>query len=145
MRINIFFFSILIIGCVNPQKNDKLIEALNDKTIAIRGSVIEIPNGDFRYDYFDINERDTNFKELIERGYQGGGPSWKGIVYGALKMSDPSIISKIRFDEEAEGLVIWCNDKETLNKIGRLIATVKSDKNLLDDCISVAEQGFKME
>jgi hypothetical protein len=135
----------LIIGCVNAQKNDKLIKALNDTTINIRGSIIEIPNSDFRYDYYDIYEKDSYSERLIERGYQGGGPSWKGIVFGALKMSDPTILNKIRFDEEAEGLAIWSSDEETLRKIGRLIATVKSDENILNGCISVAESAFEME
>jgi len=53
-----------------------------------------------------VHEKDSHFKELTEKGYQGGGPSWKGIVYGALKMSDPAILTKIGFDEEAEELAI---------------------------------------
>jgi hypothetical protein len=143
--IIIVLLSILTVACVNPKKNEKLIAALNDTTINIRGSVIEVPNSDFRYDYYDVHEKDSHFKQLTDRGYQGGGPSWKGIVYGALKMSDPNILTKIRFDEEAEGLAIWCSDKETLEKIGRLVEVVKSDEKVLDECINVAEKGFEME
>jgi hypothetical protein len=145
MRKIFVLLSIVIIGCVNPEKNERLIDSLNDTTINMRGSVIEIPNSDFRYDYYDVHEKDSHFKELTERGYQGGGPSWKGIVYGALKMSEPSILTKIRFDEEAEGLAIWSSDKEVLEKIGRLVAVVKSDEKILDECIKVAESGFQME
>jgi hypothetical protein len=145
MRIIIFVLAIVIVGCVQAQKNDKLIKALNDTAIRIRGSVVEIPNNDFRYDYYDIHEEDSHFKQLTAKGYQGGGPTWKGIIYGALKMSDPTILSSIRFDEEAEGLAIWCRDKETLNKIGRLVAVVKLDEKLLADCIKVAESAFEME
>jgi hypothetical protein len=82
---------------------------------------------------------------LSSNGYQGGGPSWLGIVYGAIQLSDPTILTKIQFDDEADGLAIWSSNKETLMKIGRLISVIKSDEAVLKHAIQVAEQAGEME
>lgn len=144
MKRLVILFLAVATSCVT-KKNDALIKALEDSTISMRGTIVEVPGYDFRYDYYDVHEADSHFKYLSKKGYQGGGPSWKGITYGALKMSDPSLLDKIRFDEEAEGLAIWSSDKETLIKIGRLINVVKSDSSILDQCIAVANSHFQME
>jgi hypothetical protein len=92
-----------------------------------------------------VYEKDSDYNFLIEKGFQGGGPSWLGIVYGAVQMSDPDLQSKLRFDDEAEGLAIWSADKASLEKVGRLIAVVKSDERILLQAIEVAENAGQME
>lgn len=145
MKILFLILLVTSVSCAQEKTSPILVRALTDKTITIRGSIVKVPNYDFRYDYYDIHEKDSHFKKLTAWGYQGGGPTWKGIIYGALQMSDPGILAKIRFDEEGEGLAIWCSDMETLNKIGRLVAVVKADDKVLKECIEVSKNRFQME
>ncbi|MFD2245434.1 Imm51 family immunity protein [Pontibacter ruber] len=142
-----FLFLILMSCSGNGQtaKNDKLVKALNNSTLETRGKLVEISPNEYRLDYYDVHEEDSHFEYLSEKGYQGGGPSWLGIIYGAIQMSDPAIHSEISFDDEAEGLAIWSSDKESLEKIGRLIYVVKSDENIMMEAIKVAEQAGEME
>lgn len=146
MKLFILFLFLLIVSC-NGQtaKNDALVDALTNSEIEIRGNLIELSQAEFRLDYYDIHEKDSHYKFLNSKGYQGGGPSWLGIIYGAIQMSDPTILTKIRFDDEAEGLAIWSSDKESLRKIGRLISMVKSNEQILIQAIKVAEQNGEME
>ena len=127
------------------EKNKKLLNALSNSEIKVRGNLVEISPEEFRLDYYDADEQDSHYNFLSLNGYQGGGPSWLGIIYGAIQLSDPEIMTKIRFDDEAAGLAIWSSDKETLLKIGRLISVIKSDEAILKQAIQVAEQDGEME
>lgn len=140
----LFFFS----ACsqsYQPNKNEKLFNALSDESIEMRGKIIDIPESEFRFDYYDFDEKDSSVEELYRRGYQAGGLSWRGIVYAAIRMSDDKMLLKIRFDEEADGLAIWSYDRKNLEKIGRLIAVIKNNKKILNECILVAEKNGEME
>ncbi len=137
---------VTIFGCNNSiKKNEKLVHALQDTTLTNRGNLIKIAENEFRFDYYDVSEKDSHSDYLQNLGFQGGGYSWEGIVYGAVKLSEPKILNTIRFNPEAEGLAIWSTDKGSLEKIGRLIAVVKSDNEILTDCINVAKKRFRME
>lgn len=137
---------IVFLGCnTSIEKNEKLVRAVQDSTITIRGKLITIAENDFRFDYYDVYESDSHSDYLQKNGFQGGGYSWEGFVYGAIKLSEPSILNSIRFDPEAEGLAIWSTDKSSLEKVGRLITVVKSDNEILTECINVAKKRFKME
>jgi len=145
MKVFWIFLALVFISCVGSvQPNQKLIAALTDEKIAIRGSLNKIDH-EFRLDYYDVYEDDTHYEFLESKGYQGGGPSWYGIIYGAIKLSDPSILSGVRFDIEGEGLAMWSTDKVKLQKIGRLISTIKSDQIILMKSIYIAEKNWKME
>ncbi|MES2733649.1 MAG: Imm51 family immunity protein [Bacteroidota bacterium] len=126
-------------------KNNKLVDALENVTIKPRGELVEISSTNFRLDYYDVSEKDTHVKFLEAHDYQGGGPSWLGIIYGAVKMSDPSLLDRIRFDDEADGIAIWSSEKEILMKIGRLISVVKRDEKILIEAIRIAEEDGQME
>ena len=135
-----------ILGCNSSiDRNEKLINAINDTTITIRGNIIVLSENDYRFDYYDVSESDSHSDYLQQEGYQGGGYSWEGIVYGAIKLSEPSILNSIRFDPEADGLAIWSQDRTSLEKIGRLIAVMKTDDKILIECIRVSKKRFKME
>ncbi len=146
LKILFLAFFVFILGCsYDPPSNEKLVKALNDTSIVMRGKIIDDPQSEYRYDYYDGYEKDSYVIKLSKQGYQGGGPTWAGIVYGAILLSDKKLLSVIRFDEEAEGLAIWSKDKESLMKIGRLIAKVKTDDKLLADCIETAKKNGRME
>ena len=106
---------------------------------------MKVKETEFRLDYYDSSEKDSHYQFLESKGYQGGGPSWVGIIYGAIKMSDSKLLDDIRFDDEADGVAIWSSDKVKLEKIGRLISVVKTDKKILMQAISIAEQDGQME
>lgn len=141
----ILLTSIVITSCASVDTNERLVNALDDKSIAIRGTIDEVPGDGFTYQYYDVLEKDSHYKKLEARGYQGGGYSWAGIIYGAILKSDPRLLGMIRFDEEGDGLAIWSQNKRALEQIGRLVAVVKSDDTILDECIAAAESRFKME
>ena len=137
---------ILLNSCyIKTTQNERLSTALLDSTIPLRGNIITISLNEYRLDYYDVNEKDSDYKKLVAMGYQGGGYSWEGIIFGAIKLSDPEILSVIRFDPEAEGLVIWSNNIDALYKVGRLIYVIKTDDKILNECISYAKRRFKME
>lgn len=146
MKINFsFFIFILFFSCNNHELVEpKLKLAISNNKIIQRGVIHKIDN-QFRFDYYDVYEKDSHMKYLQEKNYQGGGPSWKGIIYGALKLSEPIILNNIRFDDESDGIVIWSKNIEDLIKISRLISTIKTDNKLLLKCISVANKNWKME
>ena len=146
MKLIYTLFIFIIISCSGQvEKNKKLINCLNNEKSETRGNLIEISKSEFRLDYYDVYEKDTHFDFLESKGYQGGGPSWLGIIYGAIKMSEPEIMNGIRFDDEADGLAIWSSDKSKLEKIGRLISVLKSDDEILMKAIKIADKNWKME
>jgi len=142
--IQILLLSLFISCGGQTKKNEKLTAALNDTKLELRGKVIDF-TPEYRYDYYDFNEKDSDYKYFESKGFQGGGPTWAAIVYGAIQLSDPKILDQIRFDEEADGLAIWSEDKNVLVKIGRLVAAVKKDKKLLEESIAVATKDGRME
>ena len=146
MKKILFLFSLLIfIGCNSQEKKEpKLLKSLTNNNITLRGQIHKIDN-EYRLDYYDIYEKDSHLKFLQEKKYQGGGSSWKGIIYGAIKLSDYKILNDIRFDDESDGIAIWSKNKENLIKISRLISAIKTDNILLLKCISVANKNWKME
>jgi hypothetical protein len=145
-KIKAVILPLLFIACQQQfPLEPKLIDALTDESITIRGNLIEIDQQTYRLDYYDGDEPDSHYEQLASKGYQGGGPTWLGITYGAIKLSDPNLLDDIRFDDEADGLAIWSSNKSTLEQIGRLLSTIKSDERLLNDCIKVAEANWTME
>ncbi len=146
MKQIFIFFVFIVTSCSGQtEKNQKLINSLTNKKIAIRGNLVKVKETEFRLDYYDSSEKDSHYQFLESKGYQGGGPSWVGIIYGAIKMSDSKLLDDVRFDDESDGVAIWSSDKVKLEKIGRLISIVKIDKKILMQAIRIAEQDGQME
>lgn len=146
MKYLFLFLVCSVFNCSsNPTKNEKLVHALSDNKMSIRGHIVEISNSEFRLDYYDVYEKGSSVKFLEKLKYQGGGESWVGIIYGAIKLSDPNLLDDIRFDPEADGVAIWSTNKRVLEKIGRLLNVIKSDEKILMECIRVAEKNSQME
>lgn len=137
---------LLLSHCAAPiEKNEQLLAAIQNPSIEMRGDLVKMTEDDFRFDYYDVSERDSHFRYLDKKGFQGGGYSWEGIVYGAIMLSEPDILNSINFDPEGDGLAIFSKSQSSLEKIGRLIATLKSDNQILEECIAVAKRKRKME
>jgi hypothetical protein len=136
--------SVTLTGCPPPQAT---VANSNPVSAPIRGKIIDAGGslGRFRYDYYDGYEPDSDVGYLQSLGYQGGGPSWAGIVFGLLKLRTPATIGRVQFDEEGEGLAVWSDDREALETIGRLVAEAKTHRDLLRAAIDLAKQERRME
>jgi hypothetical protein len=110
-----------------------------------RGSIKDGGDGRFIYQYYDVLEPDSHMKSLQAAGFQGGGPTWEGIVYGLLKLRSPETISAIQFDAEGEGLAIWSHRRDELEKISGLLTEAKADCALLSHAIEAARRDGRME
>jgi hypothetical protein len=112
---------------------------------SLRGKMIQLPEGDFRYDYYDVDEPDASVKTLQAMGYQGGGPSWAGIVFGLVTLKNPDLLARLRFDDEAAGLAVWSEDREALLSVAEWVTEAKSDPDLLKKAIAIAVAEGEME
>lgn len=125
-----------------PPKESTAI-VVNGRTL--RGRIVHVSEKNFRYDYYDVHEPDSSYQQLAAMGYQGGGPSWAGIVFGLIKLKQPRLMSKLRFDEEGEGLAVWSDDRKALQLVAELVTQAKSDKDLLKQAIAKAVAEGEME
>ena len=46
----------------------------------------------------------------MKMGFQGGGPTWAGIVHGLVKLKRLEVFAQLRFDEEGDGLALWSSE-----------------------------------
>ncbi|CAL2065010.1 hypothetical protein [Tenacibaculum sp. 190524A05c] len=118
---------------------EKLQTAISDATVPFQGK-LQQENGKFRYDYHDVYQQDSMAKDLQASGYHGGGPSWLGIIYGAFKLCDNNLIDEIEMKVEVTGVTFWSANKEDLEKIGRVVNTIKTEDNLLQLAIDKASE-----
>ncbi|CAL2080852.1 hypothetical protein [Tenacibaculum sp. 190524A05c] len=118
---------------------EKLQTAISDATVPFQGK-LQQENGKFRYDYHDVYQQDSMAKDLQASGYHGGGPSWLGIIYGAFKLCDNNLIDEIEMKVEVTGVTFWSASKEDLEKIGRVVNTIKTEDNLLQLAIDKASE-----
>ena len=110
-----------------------------------RGKIIELSENSFRLDYYDTNEKDSSYEFLSSNGFQGGGPSWAGIIYGLIKLKDEKILNQIDLDPESDGLAVWCSKRLPLEKISTFIDEAKKDQSLLIEAIEIAKADSQME
>jgi len=118
----------------------KFRELFADERNPYRGEIMDMEGHEFSLHYFDLNEEDSHYDVLSEKGFQGGGPTWHGIVSGAIELTDPTLNGEIYIDEDSEGIIVSSENKKVLEKIGRLIAILKSNPDLLAAAIHVAEK-----
>jgi hypothetical protein len=111
----------------------------------MRGTIDKAEDGSFVYQYYDVHEHDRHTAMLAARGFQGGGPTWEGIIYGLLRLRSPSTLGEIRFDAEGDGLAIWSRRRPALETIGRLVAEAKRDPAVLSEAIDVAKRDGRIE
>lgn len=152
VRMNTVILFILLVSCTNvsdenqENKNESnKIQILQTDYMEMRGEIVEVSATEFRYDYYDIYEKDSHYEFFSNKGYQGGGPTWEGIIYGALKLKNPNVLIQIRFDPEGEGLAIWSSTRQPLEFIAKLVYTIKNDEELMIMAMKKAEKDGRME
>lgn len=132
-----FLFSTYI--TVAQESKELLTKALTDTSLTKRGK-IQPDEADFRIDYDDVYETDTQAKFLQDKGFHGGGPSWVGIIYGAFNLCGNDLIEKLDSDVSVTGVSFWSSSKEELEMIARVIEVIKSDEKILLEVIEIAKQ-----
>jgi hypothetical protein len=133
------FAALALVGCGKSRTPG------TDGEGALRGNIVAVSDGEFRYDYYDVSEPDSSYDDLHARGYQGGGPSWHGIVYGLVKIRQPDLLARLRFDPEGDGLAVWSSDRDVLVAVARLVTAAKRDPALLTAAIDKAVADGQME
>jgi len=135
--LTLFFTTSIIVG---QDTKTLLTNALGNTSMEVKRGVIKPDQTDFRLDYDDIYEEDTQAKFLQAKGYHGGGPSWLGILYGAFSICDNDLINQTDSDVSVTGVSFWSSNKEDLEKISRIIDVIKSDEKILMEAIEIAKQ-----
>ena len=113
-----------------------------------RGSLVAIVrNGGatYSYSYYDVHEPDSSTSALQARGFQGGGPSWAGIIHGLVALRAPNVASEIHLNDESDGLSVESNSRGALLRVAELVAAAKSDPSLLDAAIRRGQADGQME
>jgi hypothetical protein len=109
-----------------------------------RGQIVAV-EGRFAYDYYDVSEPDSHAEFLQAKGFQGGGATWAGIVFGLLKLRQPELLAEIQLDDEAEGLRVWSASRTALETIASLVTEAKANETLLLQAIEAAQQQGQIE
>ena len=111
----------------------------------LRGTIVRVSENELRYDYYDVDEPDSISAALQAKGFQGGGESWAGIVHGLVMLEQPSLMSRLRFDPEAEGLAVWSADRQSLEAVALLVTRARAEPKLLEAAIARAKADGEME
>jgi hypothetical protein len=111
----------------------------------VRGRIVGASPDQLRYEYLDIEEPDSSYADLEKRGFQGGGESWAGIVEALIALEQPDLRARVRFDPEAEILVLWSRDRRALQDVARLIDAAKRDRALFERAVETARATGTME
>ncbi len=141
-KLKFLFIITLFLSTSNLLAQDSkalLTSAMDDVSLKKRG-VIKPDEADFRLDYDDIYEEDTQAKFLQEKGFHGGGPSWLGIIYGAFSLCENDLIDNTDSDVSVSGVSFWSSSKEDLEKISRIIDLLKSNEKILLESIEIAKE-----
>lgn len=119
-----------------------------EETRLERGTLVATESGgsvEYSYSYYDVREPDSSAAALQRRGFQGGGESWKGIIYGLVALRAPTIAGALAYDPESDGLAIRSRNRDALRKVAELVAKAKADSKLLDAAIARAVAAGEME
>ena len=109
-----------------------------------RGRLFVLGDG-YGWDYYDVSEPDSIAEDLQQQGFQGGGPSWAGIVHGLLSLKAPGVLKLVALDPEGEGLRVTAKERGPLEQIAALVTQAHADPALRAQAIARAKQDGQME
>lgn len=98
----------------------------------------------YSFDIYD-EEEDSIYDWFAERGYQGGGYSWEGVIFGLVMLNAPDKIEDIRLDPESDGIRVTSNDLDLLTKTLDWVLESEKDEDLRLKAIATAEAHGQME
>ncbi len=107
----------------------------------------EVFDNTFRYSFsfYDIDTEDSIYDWFEEREYQGGGPTWRGVILGLITLNEPQSIGAIDLDDEGDGLVVSSNDLDFLQRVLQWTSDAKYNEELRLKAIEIAEENGEME
>lgn len=97
------------------------------------------------YSYYDVHEPDASTALLQAQGFQGGGPSWAGILHGLVALRAPELAAHLELDPEADGVAVRSTRRAALQKVAKLVAAAKKDAALLSAAVERARSDGAME
>ena len=101
----------------------------------------------FRYSFsfYDVDTEDSIYDWFEEREYQGGGPTWRGVIFGLVMLKEAQSIEAVDFDDEGDGLIVSSNDLELLQRVLQWTTDAKYNEDLRLKAIEVAEEHDEIE
>lgn len=77
----------------------------------------------------DGDERATTVFE--ERGLQGGGYTWEGILTSLLQLKMPEALTELEIGAEADNMYAYSTDRSLLDKVADLVRAAINNRDLL--------------
>jgi hypothetical protein len=97
--------------------------------------------GGFLLTLMDADERTAALFE--DRGLQGGGYTWEGIVTALVRMRAPESLNKLKFGAEADNMYIYCPDRLLLEEVAGLVRKAIAEHDLLLAAIEYAGKALE--
>ena len=104
---------------------------------ATKLSISKYPDGRYCLDLMDSDERTRVIFE--NRGLQGGGYTWEGIVRSLIEMRMPEALPRLSLGAEADNMHVYCSSPELLEQVAAIRSAI-NDQQLM---ISAIEHGGK--
>ncbi|MEY4902280.1 MAG: Immunity protein 51 [Bacteroidota bacterium] len=99
----------------------------------------------YSFAFYDVETEDSIYDWFEEKGYQGGGPTWAGVIFGLVMQHEPRNIKNIDLDDEGDGLVVSSNNFELLQRVLQWTTDTKYNEDLRLKAIEIAEKHDQME
>src|SRR3954471_15197358 len=85
----------------------------------------------------DIHEKTNALFE--DRGLQGNGYTWEGIVAALIALHLPAEAARLRdLGAEADNVYLYCDDRALLERVAELFRQALADHQLLEQAIEQA-------
>ncbi|HUT12493.1 MAG TPA: Imm51 family immunity protein [Thermoguttaceae bacterium] len=97
--------------------------------------------------YLDITKLDDDFALVVsshaeetieffnERGLDGNGDTWAGIVESIVRLEMPEMYDRFSLSPEADDLLVTCDDRQLLERLGQCIRRYVADETLMAEAI----------
>jgi hypothetical protein len=105
----------------------------------------EINNFRYVFSFYDVETEDSIYEWFEERHYQGGGPTWRGVIFGLIMLHEPQNSDKVDYDDEGDGLVVMSNDYDLLSRVLQWTTDAKYNEELRLKAVEMAEEHGEME
>jgi Immunity protein 51 len=103
--------------------------------------IFQDEDGRFCLTIRDSDERTTSLFE--DRGLQGGGYTWEGIVTALVELKLPKEIPLLEIGAEADNMFAYCQDRAILERIADLVQSACADHQLLNAAIDHAGEDLE--
>src|SRR4051812_17294770 len=90
--------------------------------------------------FFSIQDNgDDRAAALFEdRGLQGGGYTWEGVLISLLQLKMPDALPHLNIGAEADNMYAYSNDRALLEGVAELVQSAMADRQLLAAAIDNA-------